>query len=461
VIRRALSLGAFQFLLVLPTTAAVAVVLISAAVGIDHPSFNFGTVVTWVVWWGALLLSFLVFGRAWCLVCPIGAIGEWLQRLSLWWRSPVTAGLDLGWPRRLRGLGPATALFVAFVYLDNGYGLSNSPRMTAGLIVVLVLLAAWADLLFERRAFCRYLCPITALIGLNALVSMFELRRRDPGECGAACPTKDCYRGNDARWGCPMGEFPGGGMDSNLHCILCMECVKSCPHDNITLRFRPPGRDLWLMRRPRADGALAAAVVVGLATLVPLLTVAFLPDVRRLFARALPAGTPPNDPPRLAAVALLLGLGLGASVALVWGAAALARLAAGEPAVTTRALWVRSAHALLPIGLARLFADLLDHALRTWGALGDVTRALLLDFPLNRVAPGRVTAAHLLGPLETYAVQVVVLLAGLCLSTYALRRVSQSLFADRAAARAALVPVAGLALVLTLACVWTLGIPLL
>ena len=155
---RALRLGAFQFLLVLPTTAAVAVVLIATSVGLDHPSFNFGTVFTWVIWWGGLLLSFVVFGRAWCLVCPVGAIGEWLQRLSFWWRSSVSAGFDLPWPRRLRNLWPATALFVVFVFLDNGYGMSNSPRLTAGLIAVLVLMAAWTGLLFERRAFCRYLC---------------------------------------------------------------------------------------------------------------------------------------------------------------------------------------------------------------------------------------------------------------------------------------------------------------
>ncbi|HET7874867.1 MAG TPA: 4Fe-4S binding protein, partial [Methylomirabilota bacterium] len=209
-VRWAVDLGAFQFLIVLPTTFAVAVVLLSAAVGVEHPSVNFGLVFTWVVWWSALLLSFVVFGRAWCLACPVGAVGEWLQRLSLWWRSPRTAGLDRAWPRRLRGMWLPTALFVAFVFLDNGYGMSNSPRMTAGLVVVLTLAAAWTGLIFERRAFCRYLCPITAFIGVNALASAFELRRRDPITCGAGCPTKDCYRGNERRYGCPMSEFPGG-----------------------------------------------------------------------------------------------------------------------------------------------------------------------------------------------------------------------------------------------------------
>jgi polyferredoxin len=458
-LRWAVELGAFQFLTVLPTAAGVVIVVLSAAVGVEHPSVNFGMVFTWVVWWSALLLSFVLFGRAWCLVCPVGAVGEWLQRLSFWWRSPRTAGLGFTWPRRLRGLWLPTALFVAFVFLDNGYGMSNSPRMTAGLVVVLTLGAAWVALLFERRAFCRHLCPLTAFIGLLSLASMLELRRRDPGACGAACPTKDCYRGNERRYGCPMGEFPGGGMESNLHCNLCTECVKSCPRDNLVLRFRPPGLDLWAMSRPHLDGAVGAVVIVGLATVVPLLLILLLPATRSLFSLVLPAGTPPNDPPRLAAVAVLLAMGVAASLGLVSAFSLLARLAAGR--ATTRALFTRYAYTLIPLGLSRLVADVLDHVLRTWGALGDVTRALMLDFPLNRVVPGEVSVVHLLGPVAVYAVQVVLLAGGLFWSLHAMRRVSLGLFADRAVALASLVPMAGLGLLLTWVGLWTLGLALL
>jgi polyferredoxin len=165
-------LRAFQFLVILPTAAVVGVILLSTAVGIEHPSFNFGTVFTWVVWWGALLLSFLVLGRAWCLVCPLGALGEWVQRLSFWRRVPYTAGYHFRWPKPLRNMGLATALFIVFVWLDNGYGMSNSPRMTAGLIVVIALGAAWINLFFERRAFCRYVCPLTASSASLALLRM-------------------------------------------------------------------------------------------------------------------------------------------------------------------------------------------------------------------------------------------------------------------------------------------------
>ena len=47
-VRRLVRLRAFQFALVLPTGLAVGVALVSAAVGLDHPHFNFGTTFTWV-----------------------------------------------------------------------------------------------------------------------------------------------------------------------------------------------------------------------------------------------------------------------------------------------------------------------------------------------------------------------------------------------------------------------------
>jgi polyferredoxin len=458
-VRRALRHPSFQFLAILPAALVVLVVLASTWLGLDHPGFNFGTVFTWVVWWGALLISFIFLGRGWCLVCPVGAVGEWIQRLSFSGRSRSTAGLQLPWPRPLRNLWLAIALFVAFIWLDNGYGISNSPRLTAGLIGVLLVVSAWIGFLFERRAFCRYLCPLTAFIGVNSLFSILELRSRDGDVCRTDCSTKDCYRGNATTYGCPMGEFPGGAMDTNLFCILCTECIKGCGHDNLSLRLRAPGRDLWTLRRPRVDGAFAAVTVLGLATLAPLVTLVFLPSLRRLLAAVLPAGTPPNDPPRLLAVGLLFAVGLGLTIAFVHGFSLLSHRAIG--AVPARTLFVHYAYAFIPLSLFKYLADLLDHALRTWGTLRDVTRALMLDFPRNRVVPGRVTVAPLLGPVETYLAQMILLLAGLLFTLFALHRISLRLYQDRDAALASFLPMAGLGVVLTLVSLWMLGAPLL
>lgn len=56
------------------------------------------------------------------------------------------------------------------------------------------------------------------------------------GICG------ECYRGSDEGWACAWFEKMGR-MDRNNYCGLCMECVKSCPYDNIGLYWRPFAAD--------------------------------------------------------------------------------------------------------------------------------------------------------------------------------------------------------------------------
>src|SRR5512145_3529261 len=49
--------------------------------GTPTGSANFGIVFVWIVWWGLLMVVLLPLGgRFWCLICPVPAPGEWLQR---------------------------------------------------------------------------------------------------------------------------------------------------------------------------------------------------------------------------------------------------------------------------------------------------------------------------------------------------------------------------------------------
>jgi hypothetical protein len=52
VIRRLVKLHFIQFLFVLPVLAVVVLASLSLVYGVRQPSFNFGLVLTWVVWWG-------------------------------------------------------------------------------------------------------------------------------------------------------------------------------------------------------------------------------------------------------------------------------------------------------------------------------------------------------------------------------------------------------------------------
>jgi len=54
----------------------------------------------------------------------------------------------------LTGLG-----IIAIFWAESAFGMLNSPSATAVLVLSIVLLAMSVSLFYERRTWCRYLCP--------------------------------------------------------------------------------------------------------------------------------------------------------------------------------------------------------------------------------------------------------------------------------------------------------------
>mgnify|MGYP003392550048 FL=1 len=455
-IRRLVRLPFLQFLFILPVTAVVVLASISMIYGIRHPGFNFGLVITWVVWWGLLIGLFAVVGRGWCFMCPFGAVVDWLQRRSLWWKTKWGLGFDFKYPRRLQNLWLAIALFIGFIFLDAGYGISNNPALTAGLVVVLFLWAMWIAFLYERRTFCRYQCPLTVFIGMSSMFAPFEIRSKDAEVC-QQCQTKDCYRGNEHSYGCPTFEFPGGGMDSNRDCILCTECIKACPKENVTMRLRMWGRDLWARRKARLDESVAAIVLAAIVTMVSLVLVLFLPKVYFLMRPILPAGKPPNDWPRLVSIAIIYLGGIALALLLFYGFSYLSRLFSGVKDTKTRAIFTHFGYAVIPLGVMKFLSDILDHIFRTWGAVMDVTRALIRDFPLNRLMLEGVTVKQLMSAEQTYLLQIGMIGIGFGFSLYIAFKLAGRLFPERTTAFRAFLPIGAFIFILTMAAVWALS----
>lgn len=80
------------------------------------------------------------------------------------------------------------------------------------------------------------------------------------GICG------ECYRGTEKGWACAWFQRMGG-MDRNNYCGLCMECVKSCPQDNIGLYWRPFATDRIIKG---LDEAWKAFIMMVLAVIYPI-----------------------------------------------------------------------------------------------------------------------------------------------------------------------------------------------
>ena len=231
-----------------------AFVVVLGFIDAQESSRNLSTILLWTIWWAGVIFTFVLMGRAWCLVCPVGAVSEWTNQLT---------GAQQQFSRRYRNLWMATGLFMLLTWADGYWGIVGSPGRTAMIFLIFGVLAVAVGAFFARRTFCRYICPIGGIIGLYSMFAPVELRARSLALCQHDT-TKACYVGNDAGKGCPMFEFPQR-MDANTYCIYCGDCLNTCFEENISMQFRSFGKDLWTASRRTFDESFLAVAMIAVS----------------------------------------------------------------------------------------------------------------------------------------------------------------------------------------------------
>jgi polyferredoxin len=226
-------------------------VIIAGLFGTPIPERNIATVLTWNLWWSGLVFSVFFLGSAWCAVCPWDALSQWLVRRKLWRRAEPNNSLNLKVPRWLANVWPALFMFIALTWLELGVGITINPYATAAVSLLMVVLATASLAIFQRKAFCRYFCPVGRTVGFYSQLAPIELRPIDNDTC-ASCKTLDCYHGNDEVEPCPTWLVMGR-LKQNSYCTSCGNCAQSCPHENIAWRFRPPSAEALHSARPHWD----------------------------------------------------------------------------------------------------------------------------------------------------------------------------------------------------------------
>ncbi len=256
-----------QFLLILPNQIVFWMVIVLGIAGTIIPGLNFGTAITWYLWFCLVFVMMVVVGRAWCAMCPFGGFAEWLQRKTFWKRTQKTLGLGRKFPEPLARWGFIISVvsFILLTWIEEFFNIAGpgTPSATSFMVIGIVVTAVAFFLVFERRTFCRYVCPLSALIGsVGAMGSVAGFRTKDRDVC-MDCKTKDCMRGSEDGFGCPWYTWPGSA-DSNLSCGLCTECYKACPSDNVGLFLQPPLTSVIAPKRRRADIAISVLLLWGL-----------------------------------------------------------------------------------------------------------------------------------------------------------------------------------------------------
>lgn len=183
-----------------------------------------------------VLAMSLVAGKAFCAwLCPVGSVSNLLAAagrrlfgrdlrpwpwLDLLLRSAKYLLLAFFLKSVLLGMSPAAVTG----FLASPYWAVSDVRMllfftTLGRTALLVLGGLALISLLVRDAWCRYLCPYGALLGLLALVSPLRIRRfpetcSDCGKCSAACPAR----------------LPVARKQRVLspECTTCLRCVGAC-----------------------------------------------------------------------------------------------------------------------------------------------------------------------------------------------------------------------------------------
>jgi polyferredoxin len=257
----------FQFLLILPNQIIFWTVIFVGLLGTAVPGLNFGAAITWYVWFCLVFVMMVVVGRAWCAMCPFGGFAEWIQRRTFFQRTQKTLGLGRKFPEPLAQVGFVlpVGVFLLLTWIEEYFNIAGpgNPAATSFMVIGIVATALTFFLVFERRTFCRYICPLTSVIGtIGSMGSVAGFRTRDRDVC-VSCTTKDCMRGGADGFGCPWYTWPASA-DSNLYCGLCTECYKSCPEDNIGLFLQKPLTSVTEPSRRRADVAWAVALLWGL-----------------------------------------------------------------------------------------------------------------------------------------------------------------------------------------------------
>jgi len=238
--------------------------------GVDVPDplmyTNLGNLAFWVLWLMGIVLLVPLSGRAWCGACPIGALNEFTARF----------GLKKTFPRIIRNQYPKVLALVITVLLMGVYRIHHFPDATAWYLLAWAAAAVLAGVLFAGRSLCAYLCPVGGMLRVYGRTAPFRCGVREDEVC-RDCENRECVRGAvswfTARLGrlkvsfrmrknpCPV-NLRVWDMDGTDRCLMCFNCMRACPLDNVALLGRRPFSSLWTENFPRfSDVALIAALM--------------------------------------------------------------------------------------------------------------------------------------------------------------------------------------------------------
>jgi polyferredoxin len=439
-----------------PLSILLFILIILTLTDIQDAGRNVSAILIWTIWWAGIIFTFVLVGRLGCFMCPVGAFAEWTARIFKPHRL---------FPLKLRNVWLANGMFIMLTWFDIQLGVVRHPVVTGSLLLGIIVIALVVSMLYARRSFCRYLCPIGGIIGIYSMFSAVELRSKDPEVCRGH-KRKDCYLGNEMGYGCPMFEMIPT-MDSNNACTFCGECIKSCPKNNIVLRVRPFFKDVWTTKKRTLDEAALAVVLVGISIFVTgdmLEPWAGWIEAAMTWVPAQQLGIQYEFTVEIIAKSVLY---FSISLLLIPGfmlftAAISNRMVGSENHNGLKQTFITFGYMFIPIGLSMHLAHNTGHLLNESGKIVPaLKRAINTYTPFYLGEPDwRVGTEPLLEPALLYWIQMGIFLIFFGFSLYAGYRIAMMSYRDSQTAFHALIPMIVFSFILMVVNVYLLNLPM-
>ncbi|UCE51406.1 MAG: 4Fe-4S binding protein [Desulfobacterales bacterium] len=455
-IKRLLQSKSLQLTFQVPLMIVFIFLLILAFVDIQDSGKNLSVIVIWTLWWTGIIFTFVLVGRLWCYACPVGAISEWFSRMFKPHRL---------FPAKLRNLWLANFMFLLLTWLDIQIGVVRNPLVTGLILIAITATAIGIGMVYQRRTFCRYLCPIGGLIGIYSMVSAVELRSKD-GEVCISHNRKDCYLGNERGNGCPMFEVIPK-MDYNNFCNFCGECIKSCPKNNITLRIRTFFKDVWTSRKRSLDEAVLAVALLGISIFVTgdMLEPwgGWMESAMNLFPAQLLGIEYQYTVEVMTKSILFFGISLLVIPGLILLAAAFSNFNVGNGNHNgIKQTFITFGYMFIPIGLSMHLAHNIGHLLNESRVITPALQRVINTYTIfNTGEPNwQLASAPLIDSGSLYWIQMSCFLIFYLFSIYAGYRLAMNNYQDSHTSFKALVPMIFISFVLMVVNVYLLNLPM-
>jgi polyferredoxin len=439
----------------IPFLLIAALLIYDGFTGPDRAAQNLATLVPWVHYRGVIVVVILLAGNLFCMGCPFTIPRTLAKRLSLTPRR---------FPRLLRNKWLAFAALFALFFLYEWLNLWSSPALTAWVIVAYFAASFALEAIFGESAFCKYVCPLGTFNFVYSTASPLQITAKNTDVC-RSCVGKECVNGSyspqtvirlDAIPTLDGGTIdrevvhspqgtPGCGTQlfvpqirSNLDCVFCLDCVRACPHDNVALAVRQPGRE-WFQPDAWPKRWDLSLLVIGLGFMGIVNAFGMIPpvyDLMQSIARALGLVDLGLANATIDAITLLILFGVGGALmpaGLAWLAARITRaLTRTVPKYNQRETVAAFAPAFVPVGFGIWIAHYGFHFLTGALAIIPVFQNFLLDHRIRILGEPDWSLAGIDNFTVIGAVQVMALLGGFLWSLIIAQRTALRLYRRRA-----------------------------